>query len=142
MARNLTDRYIATLKPTKKRQHIFDSQVPGLCLRVSPKGKKTFTLVVRRGKQQIWREVNGDGRYGILSLEEAREAAREGRKRIKAGEIEPFPKPEFKPEPESCCLPRRRMGTVYRHPRWPGVAVDRRGCKWHCWRHVRLAYPE
>ncbi len=103
MARNLTDRYIANLKPTNKRQHIFDSQVPGLCVRVSPAGKKTFTVVVRdRHGKQIWREVNGrgNGRYGILSLEEARSAASAGIKRIKRGE-EPFPKPEYKPEPES-----------------------------------------
>ena len=39
------------------------------------------------------------GPYGVLSLSEARDKAREGLKRLEQGEREPFPSPE--PEPES-----------------------------------------
>ncbi|MDX1485033.1 MAG: integrase family protein [Alphaproteobacteria bacterium] len=92
MARNLTDRFCETVKPDKeKRLHIFDSQVPGLCLRISSKGKKTFTIVARGpNKKQIWREV---GQQGVMSLADARELAREGIRRAKNG-LEPFPKPD------------------------------------------------
>jgi integrase len=96
MARNLTDRYIANLKPKAKRQHVFDTQVPGLCLRVSEGGKKTFTLITRINGKQLWRAV---GPYGVLSLADAREQAREGLKRLAEGEREPFPEPA--PDPET-----------------------------------------
>ena len=96
MARNLTDIFCETAKPKKgKRLHFFDSQVPGLCLRINPTGKKTFTIVVRGPDperpgniKQKWAEV---GQYGVVTLTEAREQAREGIKRIKNG-LEPFPK--------------------------------------------------
>ena len=83
------------LLPKAKRQHVFDSQVPGLCVRVSQGGKKTFTIVIRINGKQVWRAV---GAYGVLSLSDAREKAREGLKRLAEGEREPFPKPEPGPE--------------------------------------------
>lgn len=96
MARNLTDRYIANLKAKPKRQHIFDTQVPGLCIRVSPKGAKTFTVVSRVNGKQQWRQV---GPYGIVTLAEAREAAREEIKRRERGE--PLPEPERVTAPDA-----------------------------------------
>jgi integrase len=95
MARNLTDRYIANLKAKPKRQHIFDTQVPGLCVRVSPKGAKTFTVVSRVNGKQQWRQV---GPYGIVTLGEARELAREEIKRRARGEPLPQPKPAVAPD--------------------------------------------
>ena len=102
MPRNLTDRYIANLKPGAKRYHKGDTQVPGLTVRVHPTGRKVFTIVVRRNGRPLWREVNGagQGQYGIISLEEARAGAREGIRRAKQG-LEPYPNPEPAPEPES-----------------------------------------
>jgi len=81
-------RIVATVQPGRKRRFIPDPETRGLCLRVTPNGKKTFTVVTRNpdGKQ-IWREV---GPADVLSLEEARTKAREGVKRIKQG-LEPFP---------------------------------------------------
>jgi integrase len=75
--------------PTK-RQIIYDEATTGLCLIVSPKGRKTLTLVARGpdGKQ-VWREV---GKVGEITIPDAREKAREGIARIKQG-LEPFPPP-------------------------------------------------
>jgi integrase len=92
-------RTVANAKPDpKKRVHLFDPDTRGLCLRITPKGKKTFTIVARdpSGKQ-VWREV---GDAGQMPLEEAREKAREGVERLKRGE-EPFPVLERPAPPES-----------------------------------------
>ena len=83
----------------KKRVTVFDEATTGLCLLVTPRGRKTFTLVARGPAQgskpgkQIWREV---GSYPEMSVAAAREKAREGLPRIKAG-LDPFP-PEAEPE--------------------------------------------
>lgn len=88
------------IKPDpKKRQAIFDESTTGLCLLVTPRGRMTFTLVARGprvdGKpgKQVWREV---GSYPAMTLAVAREKAREGLVRLKAG-LDPFP-PVVEPE--------------------------------------------
>ncbi len=82
----------------KKRVTVFDPDTRGLCLRITPKGRKTYTIVARdpRGKQ-VWREV---GDASSMSLDEARDRAREGVRRIKGG-LEPFPPPEPFVAPDS-----------------------------------------
>lgn len=85
-----------SLKPRPQRYVMPDPQTPGLYVRVSPSGKKTFTIVARdpRGTQ-IWREVDG----AILGdpLDDVRAKAREGIRRLKAGLV-PFPPPPQRPE--------------------------------------------
>src|SRR6516162_830118 len=78
--RVLTDRTIQALKPasTGKRLLVWDAQVPGLGVRVTDTGQKTFVLVVR---------YPGDhnptpralGTYGVMTLEAARTKGREWR---------------------------------------------------------------
>lgn len=90
---------VETIKPDpKKRLTVFDPDTRGFCVRVSSKGKRTFTVVARNptGKQ-VWAAV---AEYGELSLEEARARAREGVLRIKKG-LPPFPRVEPEPEPET-----------------------------------------
>ena len=92
-------RTVAFAKPDpSKRVTLFDPDTRGLCVRITPKGRKTYTIVTRglTGKQ-VWREV---GDAGQLTLEEARELAREGVRRIKAGQ-EAFPKVEPPVAPDS-----------------------------------------
>ena len=115
MARNLTDRFCETAKPDKaKRLHIFDSQVPGLCLRISPAGKKTFTIVARGpDKKQVWREV---GQHGVISLADARELARGGIRRAKKG-LDPFPKVEPTDGPRTFQAVREDFIEKYAKPR-------------------------
>ena len=82
----LTDLSIRKLKaPERGRLEIADGKIPGLSLRVTPNGVKTFAVRAR---------VNGNmvrvslGRYPIMSLQEAREQAFGAVADIKAGRIE------------------------------------------------------
>lgn len=93
------EKAVETVRPDlKKRLTIFDEATTGLCLLVTPRGRKTFTLVARGPSQsgkpgkQVWREV---GCYPEMSVTAARERARAGLPRVKAG-LDPFP-PEPKP---------------------------------------------
>jgi integrase len=74
----LTDRTIRGLKPASrgKRTLVWDAQVPGLAVRVTDKGKKTFTLVVRYpgSPNPAPRSL---GAYGAITLEAARSKARD-----------------------------------------------------------------
>lgn len=96
MAR-LTDAKIKALRPKKKRYLEPDSECPGLYVRVTPTGGKSYTVVARGpdGKP-IWREVAGTT-VGVDRLDDVRPKAREGLRRIKAG-LDPFPPPPPKPE--------------------------------------------
>ena len=55
----------------KATKTVWDSAVPGFCLRVTPNGAKTFYLI--QGKQ---RERTRLGRVGIVTLAQAREKAK------------------------------------------------------------------
>jgi integrase len=75
--RNLNDRALKALKPAKasQRYEIMDSVVPGLAIRITDKGTKTFVLVARfPGSENPTRRSLGE--YGALSLEGARTKAR------------------------------------------------------------------
>lgn len=98
------EKKVPTIGPNpKKRVTLFDESTTGLCLLVTPRGRKTFTLVARGPAQdggkpgkQVWKEI---GQYPAMSIEEARKKAREGLPRVKAG-LDPFPPIEPEPEPE------------------------------------------
>ena len=68
----LTDRAIRALKPASagKRHLAWDAQVPGLAIRVTDRGVKTFTLVVRYpgSSNPAPRSL---GVYGAITLEAA-----------------------------------------------------------------------
>jgi integrase len=76
---NLTARYLDQLKPQAKRYEVFDAMVPGLAIRVSRSGRKTFTLYYRHRRRM--RRV-GLGRYPDVLLEKARKIATQQRGRI------------------------------------------------------------
>jgi integrase len=87
MARkNLTDRLLQSLKPAQpgSRYIVMDSVVPGLGVRVTPKGRITFVLVARFPPKTTSsrREL---GRYNAMSLEKARSRAREWIETIQRG---------------------------------------------------------
>ena len=90
---------VATLRPDpKKRITIGDPDTRGLFVRITPKGVKTYTIVARNPEgRQVWAAV---GQCDEMSLDEAREVAREGVRRIKAG-LAPFPKAEPVIKPRS-----------------------------------------
>jgi Arm DNA-binding domain len=75
----LTARYLDQLKSHGKRYEVFDAIVPGLAIRISAAGRKTFTLYYRhRGRM---RRV-GLGRYPDVLLEKARKISTQHRGRI------------------------------------------------------------
>ena len=85
MVRNrLTDRKIKALRRMGKRYDVMDSDVPGFGVRVSEAGQKTFILIARYpGSTNPTRRALGE--YPSLSLEKARERARDWRDLIRKG---------------------------------------------------------
>lgn len=69
----LTDRTIRALKPAPQRIEVFDDKIPGLALRVTPQGIKSWSLRYRVGGQQMPRLTLG--RYPTVTLEKARKKA-------------------------------------------------------------------
>ncbi len=83
---NLTDRRLKSLKPAEagKRYEISDGIVPGLLVRVTDKGTRTFCLLARYpGKENpARREI---GKYGAITLNDARQTARAWHELIQRG---------------------------------------------------------
>jgi integrase len=80
MARiNLTDRFIKSRKaaPLGKRNEFPDAIVPGLYLRVTDRGHKSFALVARYPLYPLHPTRRALGDCGALTLAEARQKARE-----------------------------------------------------------------
>jgi len=103
----LTDRKIDKQKPAPKgaRLAIFDTDAPGLALRVTDKGAKSFCVVTRffdAAQQKTVQRWVTLGAYGEVSLAEAREKARDARAKAKRGEDPtPAPPPPPPPAPDS-----------------------------------------
>jgi integrase len=78
------EKAVATARPTNKRQVIFDGATTGLALIVSPKGKKTFSIVARTpAGKQVWKSI---GDPAQMTVAKAREEAVQAVARVKAGE--------------------------------------------------------
>ena len=91
----LTDNMVAKLKPGPKRQTLSDPELRGHFVRVTPLGAKSYVAVARDpGGKQVWATIGG---ADVLSIDEARERAREAILRIKAG-LAPFEQPPPKPD--------------------------------------------
>lgn len=70
----LTDRRIAALKPTRTRTEYLDEKVPGLALRVTPNGVKSWTV---RYRHRGWLRRLTLGDVAVVSLADARARARD-----------------------------------------------------------------
>lgn len=72
-----TKREIEAIKATEKRQTFFDDGMPGLVLRVSPTGHKSFYYSYRLGKgrgfDKKWVHL---GSFPVMTVEQAREKAK------------------------------------------------------------------
>jgi integrase len=83
MRKTLTDKGVAALRPRAERYALPDPQMVGHYVRVQPTGSKSFAAVARSpGGKQIWTTV---GAADVMKIAEAREAAREIIKRVRAG---------------------------------------------------------
>src|SRR5215475_2373853 len=93
--RGMTDRQVAALRKKAKRYIIKDPELRGHYVRVMPEDANVFVCVARDpdGKQ-VWGTI---GASDVLTIEEAREKAREAIKRIRKGES-PFELPPVKPD--------------------------------------------
>jgi integrase len=82
----LTDRAIAAVKPAPpgKRRLLWDALVPGLALRVTDRGSRSFVLVVRYPGTR-YPTPRALGTVGVISLADARDMAREWLGQIRKG---------------------------------------------------------
>jgi integrase len=73
---------VAIIADPTKEVTAWDTVVPGLALRVSKRGVKTFAFKYRHGGRQVMAKI---GRLGELTIEEARRVAIEYRQRLTQG---------------------------------------------------------
>jgi len=73
MNTRLTASKIAALRPKPNRYRVWDSEIQGFHVRISPKGRKTFVLTYRY--EGFVKEIT-IGTYGNLTIEEARRLAK------------------------------------------------------------------
>jgi integrase len=84
MRKTLTDRLLRSLKPRADHYEITDALVPGLAIRVLSSGQKTFILIARfPGSKNPTRRALGS--YGELTLEQARNKARDWLELLRRG---------------------------------------------------------
>src|SRR6516165_3110376 len=76
---NLTDRFILSRKPAAAgtRDHYYDCHVPGLLLRVTDTGHRSFCLAGRFPLNPHHKVMRAIGDYGAVTLADARKKARE-----------------------------------------------------------------
>src|SRR3982751_4648110 len=94
------EKAVATARPAKKRQVIFDPETTGLALIVSPRGKRSFSVVARdpiAGKQ-VWKQI---GSPDLISVTKARELGAAAVARIKAGKSPTEPPRETPQAPKT-----------------------------------------
>src|SRR5215470_4260088 len=84
MKSRLTDTGIRSYQPRAAQYSIGDAACPGLCIRITPKGVKTFAFAYRnKGTGKVdWLTF---GRYPDVPLARARELANDARKTAAAG---------------------------------------------------------
>ena len=91
MKAKLTDTGIRSYQPRAAQYSIGDAACPGLCIRITPKGIKTFAFAYRnKGTGKVaWLTL---GRYPDVPLARARELANDARKTVADGGMPLAPK--------------------------------------------------
>ena len=84
MRAKLTDTAIRSYEPRPAQYSIGDASCPGLCVRITPNGIKTFAFAYRNkiAHKVEWLTL---GRYPDLPLVEARQLANDARKVVAQG---------------------------------------------------------
>ena len=84
MRAKLTDTGIRSYQPRAAQYSIGDAACPGLCIRITPKGVKSFAYAYRnKGTGKVaWLTL---GRYPDVPLARAREIANDARKTVAGG---------------------------------------------------------
>jgi integrase len=86
----LTDRFVDTVKPTSRRVEYFDAHTPGLAIRVSTRGRKTWILLYRTQPDEETQHAPRLrrltlGRYPDLDVKGARKQAQIERGKVAKG---------------------------------------------------------
>jgi len=84
----LTKTYVDSLKAEEKAYTVWDPELPGFGVRVWTSGTKVFTYKYTRRAVQNWITL---GRYGVLTLDQARKMAQKIRLQVLEGE-DPYKK--------------------------------------------------
>jgi integrase len=105
---NLTDRFINSRKPapTGQRDEYGDAIVPGLALRVTDRGHKSFVLVTRYPSNPKNPTRRALGEVGAITLDQARQKAR-----VWLGLIEKGTDPKAEEAREMAAARRREVNT-------------------------------
>src|SRR5215831_2636371 len=84
MKSKLTDTGIRSYKPRAAQYSIGDAACPGLCIRITPRGVKSFAYAYRNKltRKVEWLTL---GRYPDVPLARAREIANDARKTVAGG---------------------------------------------------------
>jgi integrase len=87
VATKLTKRTLDALEPREKPYVVFDGALPGFGLRVMPSGAKSFILEYRAngGGRGVAKSRLTLGRYGVITVDQARQAALTALARIRLG---------------------------------------------------------
>src|SRR5262245_39009106 len=85
MRMKLTDAAIRSYQPRATQYSVGDAICPGLCVRITPKGAKSFAFAYRNRatRKIVWLTL---GRYPDVPLATAREIANDARKAVAKGE--------------------------------------------------------
>ena len=84
MAEKITKRLVDAYSATGRLEYIWDTEVKGFGLLITPAGSKSFILNYRNKDNRSRRKTIG--KYGHLTVEQAREKAKELCYRISNGE--------------------------------------------------------
>jgi hypothetical protein len=104
----LTDRVVQQAKAKSARVEIADAVLPGLYLIVQSTGAKSWAVRYRMGRRT--RKLTLPGRYPVLSLAKAREAARLALEGVTSGE-----------DPAQPPSTRERRQRTRSPPTWPSI---------------------
>ena len=74
--RKITKRVVDSTRPAEKDIYVWDQDLPGFALRIKPSGSKSFFLQYRIGGRRSPSKRITVGRYGVLTVEEARAKVR------------------------------------------------------------------
>ena len=86
-AQKLTKRVVEGALPTDKRYVIWDAQIPGFGVRVFPSGIKTFVFKYRvGGGRTATRRQPVIGKFGMITVDQAREIAKDWAADVRKGE--------------------------------------------------------
>jgi hypothetical protein len=83
MKKKLTKRAVDVLSPRDTRYVVWDTETNGFGVRVNRDGTKTFALKYFGGGKQRWLTL---GKYGALTVDQARKEARRHLGEVAAGE--------------------------------------------------------